>query len=357
MISGASFAGLATAFWMKKLGYGVTIVEVAESLKRGGTPVNIRGGTVDIVKRMGLFDQIEAHRLRMEPTEFKIAGDETKRSSANRAGGNALSVEYEIERDVLLNLMFATLNNGTEFMFGDSIASLKEENDGITVSFKKGARRSFELVFGCDGVRSDLRKNWFGRAAEFSHFLGAYGSVTIVDKLLIPENTAQLYNEPGRLAVLSAYNNKTDIILIFSSEKTIPYDYRDKDQKRDTLIKNFSGGGWRVPELLEEVQRADNFYFDALSQIKMPSWARGRVALVGDAGYCASPAAGMGGSLAIDGAAALAGAFEEHGTDFESAFQHYDESFRPHVEGVQASAVDFISTFLAPQTAPSLHVD
>ena len=62
--------------------------------------------------------------------------------------------------------------------------------------------------------------------------------------------------------------------------------------------------------MLREMAGSNNFYFDKLCQIKMPSWTKGRVALVGDAGYCASPAAGKGGSSAIDGAAALADAVE-----------------------------------------------
>jgi len=274
LISGASFAGLATAFWMKKAGFNVTVVEIAEGLQKGGTPVNIRNNTVDIVKRMGLFDQIQSNRLNMQETELMSADGVAERPSRGQDDGEqqAADADIEIERDVLLNLIFdAVKKEGVEFIFGDSIASLGEENNGIDVSFRKGSRRSFDLVFGCDGVHSDVRKFWFGAEEEFSHFLGAYGSVTIVDRLLIPENTSQMYNEPGRLASLSAYNNKTDIILIFSSEQEIPYDYRDKEQKRDILMSRFSGVGWRTQELLEEVKRSENFYFDKLSQIKMPS--------------------------------------------------------------------------------------
>lgn len=268
LISGASFAGLATAFWMKKAGFNVTVVEIGEGLKKGGTPVNIRNNTVDIVKRMGLFDQIQSNRLNMQETELVSADDAGERSSrGNNDGEQSADVDFEIERDVLLNLMFDAVKEGVEFIFGDSIASLGEENDGIDVSFRQGSRRSFDLVFGCDGVRSDVRKFWFGAEEEFSHFLGAYGSVTIVEKLLIPENTSQMYNEPGKTVFLSAYNNKTDIILVFSSEREIPYDYRDKEQKRNILMSRFSGVGWRTRELLQEVKQSENFYFDKLSQI------------------------------------------------------------------------------------------
>ncbi len=351
LIAGAGFAGLATAFWMKKLGFNVTVVEIAEGLKKGGTPVNIRGNTIDIVKRMGLFDQLQSNSLNMQVMELKSSDDVTERSDwGQEEGEQRANVDYEIERDVLLDLMFDAVKDGVEFIFDDSIASLNEESNGIEVSFKKGSRRSFDLVFGCDGIHSDVRKYWFGAEEEFSHFLGAYGSVTILDKLLLPENTSQMYNEPGKVALLSAYNNKTDIILIFSSDQEIQYDHRDKEQKRNILISQFSGVGWRAQELLEEVKQARNFYFDKLCQIKMPSWTKGRVALVGDAGYCASPAAGMGGSLAIDGAAALAEAFRQWDGNFEPAFQEYNEGFRPFIEEIQAHAVRFCLEFLVPRT-------
>jgi 2-polyprenyl-6-methoxyphenol hydroxylase-like FAD-dependent oxidoreductase len=103
------------------------------------------------------------------------------------------------------------------------------------------------------------------------------------------------------------------------------------------------------------VAQSDAFYFDKLCQIRMPSWTRGPVALVGDAGYCASPAAGLGGSLAIDGAGALAGTFATCGDDVESAFAEYNRSFRPFVEEVQANAVSFGLDLLLPRTVDVIH--
>jgi 2-polyprenyl-6-methoxyphenol hydroxylase-like FAD-dependent oxidoreductase len=119
-------------------------------------------------------------------------------------------------------------------------------------------------------------------------------------------------------------------------------------------LKQFDGTGWRTPELLEEVKKSKTFYFDKLCQLKMPSWTKGRVALVGDAGYCASPAAGRGGSLAIDGAAALADAFEKCHGDFEWAFREYNTSFRPFIEEVQAGVVNFGLEGLMPKTEEAI---
>lgn len=355
LISGASFAGLSTAYWMKRLGCNVTVVEIAEGLKKGGTPVNIRGNTIDIVKRMGLFEQIQSNRITMESMEFKNSDDVTVRKDIIQNDREQLAEEeYEIERDVLLNMMFEAVKEDVEFIFGESITALKEESHGVDVSFKGGQKRSYDLVFGCDGIHSAVRKLWFGEETEFSHFLKTYFSITIVNKLLIQENTTQMYNEPGKAVLLNAYNNKTDIVLCFFSEEEIPYDYRNEEQQQNIILNQFSGLGWRTPELLEEVKNSKTFYFDKLCQMKMPSWTKGRVALVGDAGYCASPAAGMGGSLAIDGAAALADAFQKCDGNFELAFQEYNTSFRPFIEEVQASAAKFGVEFLVPRTEEAI---
>jgi 2-polyprenyl-6-methoxyphenol hydroxylase-like FAD-dependent oxidoreductase len=355
LISGASFAGLSTAYWMNKLGYDVTVVEIAEGLKKGGTPVNIEGNTVGIVKRMGIFDKIRSNNITTEVMEFKNSDDVTERSmSLENDSDQPAKEEYQIERNILLNIMFEAVKDDVEFIFGDSIVSLKEENDGIDVVFKGGSKRSVDLLFGCDGIHSTVRKYYFGDETEFSHFLEAYFSITIVDKLLIRENTLQLYNEPGKAIMLNTYNKKTDIVLCFSSEEEIHYDYRDEEQQRNMILSQFAGVGWRALELLAEVKKAKTFYFDKLCQIKMPSWTKGRVALVGDAGYCASPAAGKGGSLAIDGAAALADAFQKCHGIFELAFQEYNESFRPFIEEVQANVVSFGVEFLIPRTTEAI---
>jgi len=355
LVSGASFAGLSSAYWLKQLGHQVTVVEVASGLRTGGTAVNIQGNTIEIVKRMGIFEQIRANRLSLARWEFRNADDVSERSMILRADGEAPSEdEFEIERDVLLDMLFKLVSNDVEFVFGDSIAALSEAHDVVEATFERGARRSFDLLLGCDGAHSTVRKLWFGSEAEYTHFLEQYFSITIVDKQLIEPNTAQMFNAPGKAVMLNAYKNKTDIIFGFFAERELPYDRRDEAQQRRIISEQFAGLGWRTAELLREVQGSASFYFDKLCQIRMPSWTKGRVALVGDAGYCASPAAGLGGSLAIDGAAALADALRDHPGDLELAFRDYNQKFRPFIERVQAEAVRTGLETLVPRTEEAI---
>lgn len=355
LVSGASFAGLSTAYWMNQLGYKVTVVEIGKSLKKGGSPVDIREGTIDIVRRMGLYERIRAQSLKPKRSDFKNADDMTVATMApDLRDGQSLGEEYEIERDTLLDIMFEEISEDVEFLFGDSISALEQSESEVDVSFKGGSRRGFHLVFGCDGNHSSVRKMVFGPEADYAVFLQNYFSISIVDRLLIEDDTTQIYNSPGKAVMLNAYNDKTDIAFCFYSENEIAYDYRDQDHQKRIIREQFANEGWRTPEVLDQALRCDNFYFDKFCQIKMPSWSKGRVALVGDAAYCATPAAGMGGSLAIVGATALADAFLKHEGNVEEAFQEYDRSLRPFVEKVQVDAIDFGLEMFAPRTEEAI---
>jgi len=359
LVSGASIAGLATAYWLSNLGYHVTVVEQAAQPRLGGAAINVQGEALASAKRMGIFEQLKAHRLPPMQLTFKNADDLPEKpplpEHAEPLSDDTIE-EIEIERDKLVTILLSALQNKVDFLFNNRITGLSETTDAIQVTFKQGSPRAFDLVFGCDGLHSGVRQLWFGHEAEYSCFLQHYASLTIVNRLLVEENTAQLYNTPGKGVLLNAYNGKTDIIFWFFSENELPYDYRDATQQRAIVQQQFAGQGWRTDELLAAVQEAGVSYFDKFSQIKMPSWTKGRVALVGDAAYCASPAAGIGASLAMTGAATVADALAAYDGNFDLAFQAYNHKLRPFVEEVQATAATMLNTFFVPKTEEAIRV-
>jgi 2-polyprenyl-6-methoxyphenol hydroxylase-like FAD-dependent oxidoreductase len=354
LISGASIAGLSTAYWMNKLGYKVTVVEIAGEFRLAGGAINVEGPAADAVRRMGILEQIKSKRLNVEMIEFKNAEDVTINSMLFENMVDDLSDDdIEIERDKILHTIYNEIKNDIEIIFNSRIIGLKESKEDIQATFLNGIQQSYDLVFGCDGTHSGVRKIWFGDEAEYSHFLDGYFSITILDKLLIRQKTVQMYNVPNKCIMLNAYSNKTDVIFCFNSADEIPYDYRDMEQQRGIIINQFEKESWRTAELLEEIKKSKTIYFDKFCQIKMPSWTKGRVALVGDAAYCPSPAAGKGGSIAIVGATAIADALQEHNGDYELAFQDYNEKLRPYIEEVQFAAESNVRE-LVPRTEEEL---
>lgn len=355
LVSGAGFAGLSTAYWLNRLGYAVTVIDIAPGLRKGGTPVDIRDQTIDVMRRMDLMDAVIERCLPPRPTAFKDADDVTQAALLPEPRQDGQPAEgYEIDRDVLLELLFTKISSEVDVHFGTVILSLVETDKGLRVTFGDGTEGLFSLVFGCDGNHSALRRLHFGPEEEFSHFMGLYFSICIVDGLVTTPNTTEIYNEPGKTVMLNSYEDKTDIVLCFRREDEISCEHRDSATQRQIVIDQFSGMGWRVPVLLEMVRQSENFYFDKMSQVKMPFWTKGRVALVGDAAYCASPAAGMGGSLAILGAAALADALRDHSDDIAVAFRAYDDHLRPFIDEVQEAAISFGAEIFVPFTAEAI---
>lgn len=339
LVSGASMAGLSTAYWMNKLGYKVTVVEMASEPRTAGGAVNIEGSAADDAKRMGIFEQLKANRLNVELVEFKDADDVTEGTVVLNSNVAELpDDDIEIERDKFVQILLAALKNEVEFIFNNSIIALHETTDDLQVTFKNGLQQSYDLVIGCDGMHSGVRRIWFGEETNYTHFLQGYFSITIVNELLVKQKTMQLYGVPDKCIMLNAYNNKTDIIFCFNSDKEIPYDYRNVAQQQKIILEQFEGLSWRTKELLEAVMQSKDFYFDKFCQVKMLSWTKGRVALVGDAAYCASPAAGKGASLSINGATALADALQKHNGNYTLAFADYNKNLRPFIEAVQSTA-------------------
>jgi len=342
LVSGASFAGLATAFWLNRLGYQVTIVELASGLRRGGTPVDIEGETIGILERMGLFGAVRAKALPPRAFKFKDADDRTLGGFGVDAGAEETAhTRFEIHRDDLLDILFSGIDRSVEVLFSRSIKHIVDEQDGVTVTLDDGTRRTFALVFGCDGNRSNTRKLVFGDEENFTYFMGGYVYLKVVPATgILPPNVSEVFSVPGRTAMLNGYDDRTDIGLAFRTAGEIEYDYRDRAQQRAMIHDHFDGLGWKVPTALKHVGTDDDFYFDRINQIRMPSWSRGRVVLVGDAGYCVSPVAGMGGSMAIIGAGRIAEALERHGVDYAAAFQDYHDKLHAFVEEVQERAAN-----------------
>lgn len=344
LISGASIAGLTAAWWLRHIGYQVTVVELAAAPRTNGAAVDLNKATVIIAKRMGLYEKFKSYQLGVDRIEYKNAADVTEGTIVIHDGQQGPGDEIEIERDKFVDVLMGELKDRVEFLFNNSIIGLEETATGMNVILKNGEQRTFDLVLGCDGSHSGTRKLWFGPEENYAHLLGAYFSISIIDELLVPERTMQTFSVPYKSVMLNAYNGKTDIIFTFLSDQQIDYDYRDIVAQRRIIAEQFTGAGWRTAELLEKMAQSDSFYFDKFNQIKMPTWSKGRVVLTGDAAYCPSPASGQGGSLAMQGAAAVADALVQYDGDYKLAFADYERNLRPHIEEVQRMAEQNVRT-------------
>jgi 2-polyprenyl-6-methoxyphenol hydroxylase-like FAD-dependent oxidoreductase len=346
LISGASFAGPALAYWLHRYGFAVTIVERAPSLRTGGYPIDVRGTAIDVVERMGFLPDLRGAHIASKRLTF-IDGEGRALAELGpelMTGGR----DVEVPRGVLTKMLFESTRRDASYRFGTSIASLVDRGEDVQVTFDNGGRETFDFVIGADGLHSNTRALVFGPESQFEHPIGFYFAGFLTPNTLGLSREAICCNLPGRLAGLYAVGDRPETVhtfLAFAHPRISEQEVRDQDRQRRLTAEAFAGGGWKIPELVEAMLAADDLYLDAVQQIRMPSWSRGRVALVGDAAYALSFLTGQGTSLALIGAYVLAGELASH-ADHGAAFAAYDRKLRPFVDLNQAKVAKGRATLI-----------
>jgi 2-polyprenyl-6-methoxyphenol hydroxylase-like FAD-dependent oxidoreductase len=353
LVSGAGVAGLATALNLARQGHRITVVEVAPHFRLKGTPIDIRGDAVEVAKQMGILDQIREHRVRTtELSQFVDSqGEPVARVPMDEISDS--DEDIEIAREDLAGILIAALPDEVTIRFSESVAELTEDGDGVVVGFSSGGTERFELVLGADGLHSTIRRLVFGPERDWLRHLGLYIALADLPGESRSDRLNSMYNFPGRMAGIARYKDKALGVFMFRSD-LLDYDHHDLDAQKKIVIDAYSEDhSWKLPELLDAVRNDPELYFDSVSQIHLPTWHRGRVALVGDAAHCAALLSGRGTSLALTGAHFLAEELHRSGPDHATAFGRYEVRQRPYVEFAQRS-VGHGGDLLVPDTAAEI---
>ncbi|MGH3630735.1 MAG: FAD-dependent monooxygenase [Sciscionella sp.] len=224
----------------------------------------------------------------------------------------------------------------TEYLFDDTISGLAQDDDGVTVTFENAAPRRFDLVVGADGLHSAVREAAFGPESQCVRPM-CYTAWFTAPAELDLDGWYPMYNAPGGLVASVRPGRLPDehkANLRFRSAP-IAYDRGDLTAQRDILADRFTGAGWETARLVAAMREASDFSFDPMGQVHLDTWSRGRVVLLGDAGYCPTPLTGLRTSLALVGAYVLAGELAADQGDHRTAFTRYERAIRPYVTNGQ----------------------
>lgn len=343
LISGAGVAGPALAYWLSCYGYRVIVVELAEEIRPGGQTVDLRGAGADVVERMGLLDQMQSRALEQRGIAW-VRDDGSRRAEmpVEAFDGNGLVSKLEILRGDIVDVLFTATRDRADYRFGTRVAALTSDDDGVDVALSDGTELRVDLVVGADGPHSTVRRLAFGPEEQFVKPLGGYNAWFSTPDTVGLDGWYLMYQAPGgrNSSLRPSHDPATAKAGLAFRSEPLEYDRHDQDAQRRLLAEKMAGAGWHTDELLAAAAQAPDFYFDAFTQVKMDRWSAGRVTLVGDAGYCASPLSGMGTSLALVGAYMLAG---ELGAAPESlltarvdaALASYEKRMRPYVARCQ----------------------
>ncbi|MET4291878.1 2-polyprenyl-6-methoxyphenol hydroxylase-like FAD-dependent oxidoreductase [Bradyrhizobium sp. LB1.3] len=350
LISGIGIAGPTLAYWLRAAGFEPTLVEHAPALRGGGYVIDFWGLGYTIAERMGLLPEINRDGYHVQ--ELRIVDEAGHRLAGfgTRVFAELTNGRYAtVQRSHLSRLLFERSNGCAESIFGDEIILVEEKADCVEVQLKHGGRRRCDLLIGADGLHSAVRKLVFGPQARFERHLG-YVVAAFEARGYRPRNedVYLIYGQPGRMVGrFTLRDNRTLFLLVFAADSAILPE--TPGSQKALLRKVYGGDGWECEHMLTELERTGELYFDAVSQIRMPNWSRGRVALIGDAACCVSLLAGQGSALAMTSAYVLAGELAAADGRYPEAFARYEALLRSYIDRKQRGAERFAGA-LAPRT-------
>ncbi|MEU9126394.1 FAD-dependent monooxygenase [Streptomyces sp. NPDC048506] len=343
LISGGGIAGPVLAYWLHRHGFRTTLVERAPAPRPGGQAVDVRGIALDVVERMGLLEQARQLRTRMRGMSILDPdGHEIDRSTeATFSSGRLDSDDIELLREDLVRMVHEHTRADVEYLFDNSITALDEDEAGVHVDFTRGASRTFDLVIGADGLHSTVRRLAFGPEDRFTEHLGSYLSVFSADNFLALDHWQVWLRDGDAGFGIMPVRDNTELRIAFGFQSApLGHDVRSNGGLRRLVADKLASLRWEGARLAKAARDAPDFYCDAMAQIRMDRWSRGRVALLGDAGYCPSPLSGQGTSLALAGSYLLADCLAQANGDHHAAFAHYEQRMRPFVSLNQALATE-----------------
>lgn len=347
LISGAGIAGPALAYWLGRRDFEVTVVEVTPSPRMGGQAVDFRGDThLTVLERMGVLDDLRRVQTGGGSLRFLDESGRTRLSlPAEFTGG-----DVEVLRGDLSRVLYEHSITYADYRFGESIADLSQDADGVHVQFHSGQVGTFDFVVGADGLHSNVRCLAFGPEEQYVTHLGYYAASWILPNHLGIglEGGSVGVNVPGRFASVSTSKQNPEsarAFFVFAADR-LTYNRHDQEQQKAIIAKAFAGIRWEVPQLLETLKTTDDLYFDSISRADVPRWSAGRVVLIGDAA-CGATIGGMGTGTAVVAAYTLGGELTAANGDHNAAFPRYEALLRDYAQRCQKGG-DRTGKFLAP---------
>ncbi|KAI0436321.1 FAD/NAD(P)-binding domain-containing protein [Xylaria telfairii] len=392
LIIGAGVCGPAFATLLRRADPGgerwhVTVVERAPKLRDSGLQIDIRAQGISVIRKMGLM---EAIRKRIVPESGVKFVDARGRSFAtfgkndSGRGAQAMTSEYEIMRGDLVDVFYraslgldperstdkkkggavATDNDGAvRYVFGTTAVDISQHDDddddddeAATVTFSDGKKERYHLVVAADGQSSRTRRMVLSEHDTGFHPLGLYTAYYLVPRAPDDDAWMRWHLMTGRRAVFTRSADREAPTQVYMSVQTTratdaygvataigksstSSSVSVRDQKAVFAAAFADQTGWKLPAFVDALKNTtpdDDFYATEIGQVRCEKLVRGRVVLLGDAGYCPSPITGMGTTLSLTGAYILAGELARHADgDVTAALKAYEEGVRPYVTEAQ----------------------
>ncbi|PLW19699.1 hypothetical protein PCANC_03600 [Puccinia coronata f. sp. avenae] len=338
LISGAGIGGLVAAYWLIKAGASVTVLERADQMRTEGHSVSLRQHALPILEYMGLTDVLRGKAS--GELGLKLVNKWNQPLAHIAASDAAFTSPLQIRRGELATELYNVTKDNARFIFGDSVDTIKEDEDGlhVTLTNQKSQQLHFDLLVVAEGLNSYTRAKVFNESVKapisrFGIFAALFCFKSETEMWARGHHTPNsqiLVIRPDRLGV-----TRSAAVFRVKADQLEAYRQMSNEEKRQAIIQRYQGSGWESEKVMKALAEADDVHLQELSQVKCKTWSKGRAVLLGDSAYCPSPIGGMGSTAAIVGAYTLVTELVKNPTDHQAAFRSYETSLRPWIDLIQ----------------------
>jgi 2-polyprenyl-6-methoxyphenol hydroxylase-like FAD-dependent oxidoreductase len=334
LIVGAGIAGLTLAGLMARQGRSPVVIDRRPEGAGLGYALALWPHGSRVFHALGVHDEFVAASEPMRTYAAEGATGELLTQSPLPASIARYGHLGIIPRADLLGMLRCALN-GVEVRDGVGIVTISQTQDLVEVGFDDGTTDRFDLVVGADGMHSRVRELLFGHVAPRDTGWGCY--VWWSDPgLTVTGATTERW---GAGSFLGTYPCREQLCVIAGAptEALKPDRPEGRTDRLRALLRPY---GAPVTELLADLPGdSEPLYLWPMSDVRSPHWTQGRVALVGDAAASFLPTAGIGASMALESAAALADELSRTDpTYLPNALQLYQRRRRARVEAAQTQS-------------------
>jgi 2-polyprenyl-6-methoxyphenol hydroxylase-like FAD-dependent oxidoreductase len=293
---------------------------------------------------MGLLDDVRGRLVHEPGVAFVDSRGRrwgTVPANTSGKGRQTMTSEYEIMRGDVVRILHESAKDDARFVFGTTVEGFDQDEDRVLAHFSDGTSEEFDVLIGADGQGSHIRRDILPAGAPDPYRpVGIHMAYWFVPRDATDSDIRETYSAPGRRMIMRRSHNATETQVYFAlwerSEEATAIHRRPAGVQKRFWADRFRDAGWQTERFIAGMRSADFFYSQEVVQVRTGTWSRGRVALVGDAGYCPSPYSGMGTSAGLVGAYVLAGEICRTPHDVPAAFARYHTALRPFVDTIQA---------------------
>ncbi|MGG7664335.1 FAD-dependent monooxygenase [Dyadobacter sp. BHUBP1] len=338
IIIGCGIAGPAMALALQKVGVQAVIYEAREVPDdTEGAFLGISPNGLNILKEYIALDEIlidyTPGKIRFFNARNKAIGVIDNAEQRSRYGSETVQVKRGLVNGALRR---AAQRAGIPIEFGKRLVSIAQPEGAVTVSFADGSTAEGDLLIGCDGIHSAVRRAILPNAPEPEYTgLLSTGGFTRLDELALPADAIRMtFGERGFFAY--AVSTQGEIWWFNNiAQKTAPQRHELSQSELAVLKKRLVALHKNDPEpIVSIIERAHTIEIYPIYDIPfLDQWHQGRVCLIGDAARATAPHIGQGASLALEDTLVLAQCIRDL-ADLQAAFARFQSLRQARVQAI-----------------------